>query len=85
MIDLKKYEKLRTDVERLQRDRDRAEGALSQLMGQLKSEFDCNDLGEAESLLVKLKREQSKVEASFNQALEKFEERWENKLKRSDG
>lgn len=75
-IDLKRYEKLKSQVDQLQRDSDRAAGALSSMMKRLEEEFQCKTLEEAESLSSQLKQEVGQAEAKFNEALEQFEEEW---------
>jgi len=82
-INLDRYRKLKADVDRCQREADRAEGALSQLMAKLEEEFGCKSLKEAEKLLVKLRKESKKAEKEFGEALNEFEEKWEEVL--SDG
>ena len=79
-IDLKRYERLKTDVDRLQRDADRAEGALAQLMGRLEKEHDCATLQDAETLLKKLQAKEKAAEEKFATALAEFEEEWSDVL-----
>ena len=75
-IDLKKYDRLKTKAERLQREADRAEGALEQLMYRLESEHGVNTLADAEKLLKRREREAAKAESEFGDALEAFEGQW---------
>jgi predicted nucleic acid-binding Zn-ribbon protein len=76
MISLDRYKQLADKVEKLQRDHDRAEGALSQLMGRLKSEFSCDTLDAAEKKLKKLEKEAATKEKEFDLALDEFESDW---------
>lgn len=80
-MDLKRYQQLKAEVEHAQRDKDRAEGALQQLMGRLNDEFDCDSLEKAEKLLTKLRKDQERAERQFDAALEKFESDWGDKVK----
>ena len=80
-IDLKKYQQLKDKVDQAQRQADKAAGALDQLMQQLKKEFDCDSLEEAEKLKTKLQKEEVKKEKEFTDALEEFERQWGDKLK----
>jgi len=79
-MDLKRYEQLKGQVDRLQRDHDRAEGALSGLMARLKAEHGCDTLEEAQAKLKQLEAKAEKAEKQFEEALEQFEEEWAEKL-----
>ena len=79
-IDVARYEELKSEVDSLQRKADRSEGALAQLMERLKDEFGCDSLKKAEKLSAKLKLEASKAEEEYSEALERFEEKWEEVL-----
>jgi predicted transcriptional regulator len=81
MIGLERYKQLSDKVEKLQRDHDRAEGALSQLMARLKSEFGCDTLADAERKLKKLDKEASVKEKEFYEAMDEFEADWKESLK----
>jgi len=81
MIDLKRYETLKTNVDRIQREHDRAEGALAQLVGRLKAEHGCDSLEEAEDQLVVLERKAKANEERYNNALCEFEEEWGEQIK----
>lgn len=70
---LKRFEALKSRVEQLQSDRDRASGVLDQIQNQLKDEFDCHSIQQARNLLRSLQAKQRKAERSFTKALERFE------------
>ena len=74
MIDIQRYQKLKKQLGDLQREKDRAEGALAQLMKELHSEFDCNTLEKAEALLKETAVKVRKAEEAFEEAMEEFEE-----------
>jgi predicted nucleic acid-binding Zn-ribbon protein len=80
MISLDRYKQLADKVEKLQRDHDRAEGALSQLMGRLDTEFGCDTLDVAEKKLKKLQKDAASKEAEFDAALDEFEADWKESL-----
>lgn len=80
MADLKRYTELKRQVEQAQKAADRAEGALEQLEAQLKKDFNCSSIEEAEKKLKTLTREQQEAEEDFQTALEAFEEKWNDKL-----
>lgn len=76
MTDLDKLAKLKKKVVSLQRETDKAQGSLNQLLEQLKAEFDCSDLIEAEALLIVFEAEEKKIGKAFKRAMEKFEKEW---------
>jgi len=80
MIDVKEFERLRSDVSRLQREADKAAGAHAEQMKQLKKEFGCETLEDAERLLRKLEREAAKAEAKYVDALDRFRSKWNKEL-----
>jgi hypothetical protein len=82
-MDLNRYNKLKSDVDRYNRDTDRAEGAYKQLMTRLKNEFGFDTLEQAEIEAEKMKRQRDKVAKQFDQELEAFDDKWGDKL--SDG
>jgi len=51
---------LKTRVERRKQERDKAKGALGQVMKQIQDEFGCKSLGEAEKLLTKMQKQQNR-------------------------
>jgi hypothetical protein len=72
MASIDDLNRLRTKVEALKQEASRAAGALEQVMGQLRTEFDCKTLAEAETLLETLNAEASSAEQTFNEAYVKF-------------
>lgn len=76
MIDLKRYESLKKEVERCRTEKARAEGALSQTMNKIREEFGCENIQEAKEKLVALEKEAVELEGRWEKALGKFEARW---------
>ena len=74
-IDLDRYKKLKADVDRCQREADRAEGALAQTMERLADEFGCKTLKAAEAKAKKLAAEAEEAEQEFAGKLDEFEEK----------
>ena len=83
-MDLKRFQALKDRAEALQREADRAAGALQQLKFRLKDEFNCKTLEEAEKLLQRLSKEQKEAEKTFNQALKIFEAEFGDLLQEED-
>ena len=80
MTTINKYLKLKENVEQAVRKANQAEGALNQIMKQLKNEFDCVVLQEAEKKYKKLQRQARMAKEEFENAIEEFEKKWSNQL-----
>ena len=79
-INLKEYDDLKSKIEKLKSNADRAEGALEQHMENLKEGFDCSSVKEAKALIKDMTEKQESVETAYDVALEEFKEKWEDKL-----
>lgn len=77
MSNLQKYTELKEKVDKAKRERDRAAGALEQAEKQLKEQFDCNSLEEAEELLEAKQKDEARAEKKFEKAMTEFEEKWD--------
>jgi len=77
---LEKYTQLKRKVEQAQHDADRAEGALEQVMRELRKNFDCSTLEEAQEKLKILKKREVEVGDAFTLALDEFEKKWKDKI-----
>lgn len=75
------FEHLKRQVDDLTRQRDQAEGALSQILLRLKREFGVNNLKQAKAKLAKLKQERAKAEEDYFRKKAKFVRKWGKKLK----
>lgn len=67
--------RLKKEVDRLQREKDKADGAIDQLMKELE-QFGCSSLEEAKQLLKKLEREERETERKFTKLFKRFNKRW---------
>lgn len=67
---------LRTRVDHLRTEVNKAVGAKDQLLKQLKSEFGCNSLKEGVQLLKKLQAEEAQAKQDFDKSLKEFEAKW---------
>jgi len=74
---LDKYLQLKKKVELLQQKADQAEGALGEVMKQLKRDFGCSTLVEAKKKLKQLEKQEASSQKEFDSAVKKFEEDWE--------
>ena len=80
MTDIEKYTELKRKVEVANQKYNKAVGATGQLLKQLKSEFDCSTLEQAKEKLKKLKKQEQTSEAELKEALQKFEDKWNDRL-----
>ena len=76
MTAVEKYQQYKTKVEQLERDKAKAEGALEHQLDQLNKDFGCSDIGAANKLLKKLKRESTEAAEAFDESVEAFETKW---------
>ena len=81
---LERFNKIKDQTERLQREADRATGAFDQLLGRLKSEFDCETIEEAEEKLTDMNQRLKTTEREFNEKLTEFETKHADVLGDSD-
>ena len=80
MAKIDKYLKLKRQVEEAQQKASQAEGALGEVMNQLKKEFNCNTLAEAKKKLKQLEKDEQQSEEEFEAAVEKFKDDWSEEL-----
>ena len=76
--------RLKKDVETAQQRASRAQGALDQLMITLKKDFGCGTLEQAKKKLKSLQEQEEKVRKEFVDAVDEFEEKWDEQLQGSD-
>jgi uncharacterized protein YjbJ (UPF0337 family) len=74
--ELERLSHLKTHVDALRRDADKAQGALEKYLGQLKTEFGCESIKAAEALLKKLQHKTERARKKFTRALERFERKY---------
>lgn len=80
LSNLDKLTRLKKKAETAQREADKAQGALDQILSYLKTEFDCKSLKEAKTLLIEIQQAEEESQKSFQQALNEFEEEWGDTL-----
>ena len=80
MTPLQRFLKLKDKAESLQRQQDRTDGELSQLMTRLQEETGCKSLEEAERLQKKLERERQEAERDYLKVEADFNKQWGGKL-----
>lgn len=73
---LEKYTELKKKEERAKETINKAEGALEQVMTQIKEEFDCDTLQSAEKKLKKEQAQEASIRKEFEEAINGFEKDW---------
>ena len=76
MINIQRYNELKAKVDADQRQADKAQGALDNLMSQLEQDFGCKTLAQAEKEAQRLSRLAIVAEDEYNEALAEFEKDW---------
>jgi len=76
MSKLDKYMEWKRKVKQAQQEADKAEGALEQIGRELKKDFGCSTLQAVKKKLKILEKQVPKAKAEFENAVEKFKEKW---------
>ena len=76
MTTIEKYQKLKDKVEQLERDKAKAEGALEHQLKQLKDDFACSSIEDAQKLHKKLVHKAEATAEEFEEAIATFETEW---------
>ena len=80
MMSVTRYNELKQKAEKAKANADRAEGALEQLLKELKEKFDCDSLEDAERLLAELEVLEAEHSRDCDLLLAGFEKEWGDKL-----
>lgn len=81
MIDLQELQRMRATIDKVRKDRDRAQFALEQAKQKLLEEFGCEDIEEALALQKKLAEECMEIEDEYAIALRAFKSTWKDVIK----
>jgi predicted nucleic acid-binding Zn-ribbon protein len=76
MNEAQRFRKLKAEAAEAREELNRAEGALTQIMEDIKKKYQVGTLEQAEKLLVKLERKATVAQRKFRKALKRFEEKW---------
>jgi hypothetical protein len=71
------YKKLKREVETAKAEAERAAGAKQQLLAQLKQEWGCGSIEEAENKLAALRKKRVEAEAEFERLLQDYKAKYE--------
>lgn len=80
-ISLDDFHKLQKRVVNLQKEADQAEGAMKQLLADLKTRYGVKSEEEAEALLKTLEKEELKIGKEYSEQMERFEETYGHLLR----
>lgn len=72
-----RYERLSRKTDQLRQQKAQAEGALDQVISQIKEEHGCSSMKEANELLAEMERSIEDLEEKFDLSLKAFEEKWQ--------
>ncbi len=79
-MDLEQFLALKDKKDKLQRDQDKASGALDQLVSQLEKDFNSKDIESAKELLLEIEHNLKASNLECAKALKEWEAEWEDKL-----
>lgn len=77
---VKEYTQIQEKLESAKQQKDKAEGALGQIMNRLKKEFDCPTLVAAKNKLKKLRGQKETAEQTRDKAVKTFRKDWPDEL-----
>lgn len=75
-MDLKTYQKRHAELEKIRRRRDQSQGALNELLEQLRKEHGCSTIEEADELLEQLRTKLAQARKKLKKQLKKFDAEW---------
>ncbi len=84
IIAIDDYEALKRKIAALQRDKDKAEGALEQTLAKLKEDFSVDSIKAAKALLEELEKKRNKAFSKYQLEKKAFEEKWSDVLSDMD-
>lgn len=79
-IDADEYLKIKKQIEKKQKEINRAEGVLEQIMKELKTKYNCTSIAGAKSKHEKLKRKLKETEKEYDSAVASFKKKWKEEL-----
>jgi predicted nuclease with TOPRIM domain len=77
MINIDEYKEIKKKHEILKSKKDKAEGALDEILKRLSDEFDFDSIEEAEKQLSANKKQLEKIKMELESELEEFSKKWD--------
>jgi len=84
VTDLDSVIELKKKVKDLERDKERAQGRIDQLLKSLKNEFSCSNIETAKELLEEKQAEMKRLEKKYKIQYAAFMKKWGAKLEKTD-
>lgn len=81
MISVEEYNQIKKKADDQRNSVAQAEGALNQMLADLKEKHGCSTIEEAEAALARLEAEEKELEAAYNQEVATYKEKWGELLK----
>lgn len=79
-VALDDFDKLKKQVEAAEKEAERAKGAYTQLLSDLKKEFGVKDAKEAKALLDKLEKQEARQSQEYGELKEQFDQTYRHLL-----
>lgn len=79
------FMELKRKVDLAKTEQDQAAGSMATVMEQLQEDFGCKTIEAAQEKMTTLKESLEGKEAAFTEALEEFQEKWEESVTKRDG
>lgn len=79
-MELREYLTIKEKISNFQKQRDKSQGVLEQLLKKLNQEFKCTNLKEAEILLSNMQQNQDSEETKLQELMEEFQTKYGDKL-----
>ena len=80
MANIRDLERLKSQIEALKTEINRSKGRRDEALRNLQEEFDVETLEEAKGLLTKIIKREKEGKATFEEALEDFNDKWAERL-----
>lgn len=80
-ISIEEFNRLKKHAEEKSREVSQAEGALKQVMSDLKEQFGCETIEQAQAKLAELELQEKAAETAYNVELEAYKAKWGDQLK----
>lgn len=84
-MDAARFQQIKKKVDDLKSKKDRAEGALQQVLATLKKDFNVDSIAAARDLLKETREDAERLESEYDSKLKEFMEEWGSVLDEAAG
>lgn len=74
------YKQVKSQVDKLRKQSEQAQGAMQVLLGTLAKQFDCHSIEEGKAFLAELQGKQEKLKKTIQKKLESFDKKYKDVL-----